>query len=186
MRCRSTTTNTRHPSTPHPSVIIEQRRPHFCRRVADAQPPTQLSNTIERHRPHFAPERCQRTTNNTTSPPVPHASSLDVSACIFVPARCQSTTDNTRHRSTHPPSINIERRPPILCRRVADALPPTQNVSQHKSPLCAAFNTIKRRRQNFAHVLHYIPSKRHRCTTANHLIPRYHQITSPGNYRPPT
>ena len=93
VRCRSTTTNTRHPSTPHPSVIIEQRRPHFCRRVADAQPPTQLSNTIERHRPHFAPERCQRTTNNTTSPPVLHASSLDVSACIFVPARCQSTTN---------------------------------------------------------------------------------------------
>ena len=91
LRCRSTTTNTRHPSTPHPSVIIDQRRPHFCRRVADAQPPTQLSNTIERHRPHFAPERCQRTTN-TTILPVPHASSLHVSASIFVPACCQGTT----------------------------------------------------------------------------------------------
>jgi len=42
----------------------------LCLRVAKAQPPTQLLNTIERHRPHFAPERCQRTTNNTTSPTI--------------------------------------------------------------------------------------------------------------------
>ena len=99
LRCRSTTTNTRHPSTPHPSVIIDQRRPHFCRRVADAQPPTQLSNTIERHRPHFAPERCQRTTNNTTSPPraariIIGRQRLHFCACAL-PKHDRRTTANT-------------------------------------------------------------------------------------------
>jgi hypothetical protein len=42
-------------------------------------------------------------------PPVLHASSLDVSACIFVPARCQSTT------GAQPPtqlSNNIDRHRP--------------------------------------------------------------------------